>query len=240
MKSGWRLAGVHICGSESARAFFTMVDRARAVNGRSMEDVRQMEMTGEHCGVIGKSPEIIQKLVDYGVILSCGPDIVRESPDWIKDYGEQMNQFVLPFNTWIQSGVRLVGQHYGAGANNPGTRRFRPPFFMLWQAVTRRYDGTVWQPEERIHRVHALKMFTSWASEYVQRSDRLGSLEEGKLADFIVLDRDYLTIPEEAIGDIRVLMTFKGGELMFLESSVVEEYADLPRDGALVGTLEEF
>jgi predicted amidohydrolase YtcJ len=107
--------------------------------------------------------------------------------------------------------------------------------------VTRKDDdGKVWGAHERVDRETVLKMITRWAAEYLLREDVLGSLEEGKLADFIVLDRDYLTIPEEAIGDIRVLMTFKGGELMFLDSSVVEEYADLPRDGALVGTLEDF
>ncbi len=47
-KAGWRLAGVHMCGSESARAFFTMIDRARAVNGWSMQQVRDLRMTGEH------------------------------------------------------------------------------------------------------------------------------------------------------------------------------------------------
>ena len=215
MKSGWRLAGVHICGSDSARSFFKMIDRARAVNGWTMEDVRQMEMTG---------PEIIKKLVDYGVILSCGPDIVDESPDWIKDYGDQMNDYVLPFNTWIKSGVRLVGQHYGSGANNVGDRNFQPPFFMLWQAVTRLYDGTVWQPEERIHRVHALKMYSSWASEYVQRPDRIGSLEVGKLADLLITDRDYLTVPEDDILKIKPLMTMVGGKMIVLQESLADDF----------------
>ena len=117
MKSGWRLAGVHICGSESARAFFRMVDRAREVNGWTLQDVRNMQLTGEHCNLIGKQPDIIQKLTDYGIILSCGPDIVRESPAWIGDYGPQIDDFILPFKTWIDSGVKLVGQHYGTRAN---------------------------------------------------------------------------------------------------------------------------
>jgi len=224
MKSGWRLAGVHICGSESARSFFEMVDRARAVNGWTMDEIREMAMTGEHCGVIGKSPEIIQKLKDYGIILSCGPDIVDESPDWIKDYGDQMNQFILPFKTWINSGVKLVGQHWGSGANNPGQQNFQPPFFMAWQAVTRKYDGTVWQPEERIDRVQALKMFSIWAAEYVRKQDQLGSLEEGKFADLLIIDRDYFTIPVDDILKIRPLMTMVGGKMVVLQPSLAGEF----------------
>ena len=228
MKSGWRLAGVHICGSESARSFFKMIDRARAVNGWTMEDVRRMEMTGEHCGVIGKQPDIIQKLTDYGIILSCGPDIVDESPDWIKDYGPQMNDFVLPFQTWIDSGVRLVGQHWGSGAGDPGSQRFQPPFFMAWQAVTRKFDGQVWQPEERIDRVHALKMYTSWASEYVQKSDKLGSLEEGRFADLLIIDRDYFTVPVDDILKVHPLMTMVGGKMIVLQAPLARDFGVQP------------
>ena len=228
MKAGWRLAGVHICGSESARSFFKMVDRAREVNGWSMEDVRQLQMTGEHCGLIGKSPEIIQKLKDYGIILSCGPDIVDESPDWIKDYGPQMNDFMLPFKTWIDSGVKLVGQHWGSGARNPGTQRFQPPFFMAWQAVTRQYDGQIWQPEERIDRVQALKMFSIWAAEYVQKQDQLGSLEVGKFADLLIIDRDYFTIPVDDILKIHPLMTMVGGKVIVLQAPLARDFGVQP------------
>jgi predicted amidohydrolase YtcJ len=161
-----------------------MIDQAREVNGWTMQQVRDMRLTGEHCNLIGKDPEMIKQLVDYGLILSCGPDLVSESPAWIRDYGDQIQPFILPFKTWIESGVKLVGQHYGSS----------PPFNKLWQAVTRKFDGVVWQPDERIDRVHAMKMWTSWASEYVLKQDQLGTLEEGKFADLIILDRDYFTV----------------------------------------------
>ena len=226
MKAGWRLAGVHICGSESARAFIRMIDRARAVNGWTIQEVHDMHMTGEHCDVIGKQPDVMEALKKYGIILSCGPDIIaREAPKWIEDYGPQMNNFFLPFNTWIHSGVQLVGQHWGSGSRNrPGTIRFRPPFYVTWQAITRKYDGRVWQPEERIDRVHALKMYTRWAAEYVRKPDQLGSLEEGKFADLLIIDRDYFTIPIDDILKIRPLMTMVGGKLIVLQESLATEF----------------
>jgi predicted amidohydrolase YtcJ len=214
MKSGWRLAGVHICGSESARAFVRMVDEARAVNGWSMQDVRDMRLTGEHCGMIGKQPDVIQKLKDYGIIISCGPDIIDESPFWVADYGEDANKFMLPFKTWIDSGVKVVGQHFG------GSR----PYEVLWNAVAREFDGKVWQPEERIDRVHALKMWTSWASEYVQWEDMLGTLEVGKFADLVVLDKDYFTIPVNEIKEIQPLMTFLGGKFISLQEPLAKDF----------------
>ena len=229
LKVGWRVSGIHICGSESARAFFRMVDRAREASGFSMEYVRNLQMTGEHCNVIGKQPDVIQKLKDYNFILSCGPDLIREAPLWTKDYGADMaNAFELPFQTWIDSGVRLVGQHYGSRSGNPGSNRFQPPFFMIWQAVTRLYDGTVWQPEERIDRVHALKMYTSWSSQYVQREDSLGSLEVGKFADLLVIDRDFFTVPVNDILKVRPLMTMVGGKMIVLQESLARDFKIQP------------
>ena len=212
--AGWRLAGIHMCGSESTRAFFRMIDMAREINGWTMQEVRDMRMTGEHCNLIGKDPAMIQQLKDYGLILSCGPDLVSESPAWIRDYGDSIQPFILPFKTWIESGVKLVGQHYGS----------TPPFNKLWQAVTRSFDGVVWQPDERIDRVHALKMWTSWASEYVLKQEELGTLEEGKFADLIILDRDYFTVPVDDLLKIRVPMTMVGGKIMQLQASLASEF----------------
>ncbi len=61
----------------------------------------------------------------------------------------------------------------------------------------------------------ALKMATTWASEYMMAEDTVGTLEPGKFADFVVLDRDFFTIPVEEIPDLRVVMTGLGGEIVY-------------------------
>ena len=55
------------------------------------------------------------------------------------------------------------------------------------------------------------------------RENVLGTLEPGKFADFIVLDRDFLTIPEADIRNIRVLMTVVGGKTIHLVDSLARE-----------------
>jgi predicted amidohydrolase YtcJ len=64
-------------------------------------------------------------------------------------------------------------------------------------------------------RAEALHSFTLAAAYAAHQEDRLGSLEPGKWADFIVIDRDYFDVPEDQIDDIRVLQTWVGGKKKF-------------------------
>lgn len=75
--------------------------------------------------------------------------------------------------------------------------------------------GRHYAGKERIDRVLALKMATIWAAEYVVREDVLGSLEPGKLADLVVLDKDYLTVPENAIRTVKPILTIVGGKIIY-------------------------
>ena len=101
------------------------------------------------------------------------------------------------------------------------------PFYDLQIWITREYQGRVIGPDERVDRKTAIQMLTRWASEYVLREDVLGSLEQGKWADLIVLDKDYLTIPEDQIKDIDVLLTLVAGKPVCVSSSFQAQVAPL-------------
>ena len=64
-------------------------------------------------------------------------------------------------------------------------------------------------------RAEALHSFTLAAAYAANQEDRLGSLEPGKWADFILIDRDYFTIPASEIDDIRVVQTWVGGDKIY-------------------------
>ena len=93
------------------------------------------------------------------------------------------------------------------------------PYHGLYAAVTRRDrlgspDGG-WYAEQCMTREEALRSFTNWSSYAEFNEDIKGSLEVGKLADFAVIDRDYMTCPVEDIKDIQVLTTVSGGEVVY-------------------------
>jgi predicted amidohydrolase YtcJ len=69
--------------------------------------------------------------------------------------------------------------------------------------------------EEAIGRAEALQAMTLWASQACMEEKETGSLEPGKMADFVILDRDILTTAEAEIPGTRVLATYVGGEKMY-------------------------
>jgi predicted amidohydrolase len=81
-------------------------------------------------------------------------------------------------------------------------------------------------------------MATRNGSKYVLKEDMLGTLEVGKLADIVVLDQDFLTMPEDKIGEITPQMTVFDGNIVFVHPKFSQEY-NLRPPGAVISTTEE-
>jgi hypothetical protein len=100
------------------------------------------------------------------------------------------------------------------------------PFHGLYAAVTRQArDGEPkggWYPDQALTRAEALHSFTLAGAFAARQEDRLGSLEPGKWADFIVIDRDYFTVPAAEIDDIVVLETWVGGQQAYAREATQE------------------
>jgi predicted amidohydrolase YtcJ len=83
-------------------------------------------------------------------------------------------------------------------------------------AVTRKTTGgAVFNPEQRVTRQEALRMWTIDGAYNSFEEDRKGSIEPGKLADIVVISKDYLTCPEDEIKDIEALRTVVDGKVVF-------------------------
>jgi len=91
------------------------------------------------------------------------------------------------------------------------------PLFMLWTATERvSRSGVVIGPEERVSVAEALRAITIDAAYQYFEEDAKGSIETGKLADFVILDRNPLDVPGEELRDVRVLETIKEGETVWM------------------------
>ena len=93
------------------------------------------------------------------------------------------------------------------------------PFHGLYAAVTRQdragEPAGGWYADQALTRAEALHSFTLAAAYAAHQEGRLGSLEPGKWADFIVIDRDFFEVPADQIDDIAVLETWVAGEKVF-------------------------
>ncbi|MBI4442392.1 MAG: amidohydrolase family protein [Acidobacteria bacterium] len=206
LEAGWRLAGIHGLGSDGVRRFMRMVEMARVNSGMTVEDIQKLRLTVEHAPVLGQVPDVMANLKKYGIIVSVAPGRIVRYHDYIKDYGPAITPFMLPVKTWLAQGIKVVGQDGATGGLGN----------LFVTLMTRIVDGQVVGPDERIERVTVLKMYTRWAAEYVMKENDLGSLEVGKFADFVVLDKDYFAIPVEEIPNITPQMTVVGGRIAYL------------------------
>lgn len=93
------------------------------------------------------------------------------------------------------------------------------PFHGLYASVTRQDRGGEppggWYADQALTRAEALHSFTLAAAYAARQEERLGSLEPGKWADFIIIDRDYFEVPASEIDDIVVLETWVAGKRVF-------------------------
>lgn len=92
------------------------------------------------------------------------------------------------------------------------------PFFTLWWAVTgKMIGGEQLRRRELLSREEALRLHTVGSAWFSFEEKLKGSLEPGKLADMVVLNEDYLTVPEDRIKELRAVMTIAGGRIVYQE-----------------------
>jgi len=89
------------------------------------------------------------------------------------------------------------------------------PFYTLWFAVTGRMIGGRKVNRQSVTRAQALIAHTRSNAYFVFQENNLGSIQPGKYADLVVLDRDYLTVPADQIKEIKPLMTMVGGKTVY-------------------------
>ena len=201
----------HAAGDKGLDFFMDAVEEAMRDNPAiTLDYIRSRRLTSDHCTFYPRI-DALPRMAKLGMSISCGSGF-SGSMQWIGlgKYPPIYIKQIAPVKSAIQAGVMVTSESSGfAGAKGFITRKTR--------------NGVVVSPEEAVDRNTALKMMTSWPARFVLKEDKIGSLEKGKYADFIVLSADYMTIPVEEMQKIYPVMTVVGGKTLVLREEFAKE-----------------
>jgi predicted amidohydrolase YtcJ len=162
------------------------------------------------------SREALEQMARLGVVADIQPAwLYLDAKVLTAQFGEKRLQYFQPLKTAFE--LRAV---VGGGSDHMqkigSLRSINPynPFLAMWVTITRRarwFEGQL-HPEEGLNREQAVRFYTSNNAFLLFMEDQVGSLEPGKLADLIVVDRDLLRCPVNDIRETKVLQTYVGGK----------------------------
>jgi predicted amidohydrolase YtcJ len=178
--------------------------------------IRDRRFTVTH----GNFPNVqaIERSKKLGVVYDIQPFWLYLDGPAIKDvFGPERMKDFQPLRSLFDAGIVVGGgsDHMIRFDPREATNPYHP-FLGMWIAITRKMvDGNVLNPEQRITRMEALKMWT-WNGAYLMFAEKeKGSIETGKLADLAIITKNYATCPEDEIKDIEALRTVVGGKVVY-------------------------
>lgn len=200
---GWRVA-THAVGDaavDEVLEAYEIADRDRSIKGK--------RWTIEHFFIA--RPDHFPRVKALELAVSAQDHLYLAAPSMAKYWGRARAQQVTPVKTFLDQGLLVAG-----GTDSPVIPY--NPFWAMYHFITRDTisDG-VYGANQRITREDALKLFTINNARLTFEDNAKGSLEKGKLADLVVLDADYLTVPEKQIERIKPLATMVGGRFVYTD-----------------------
>jgi predicted amidohydrolase YtcJ len=181
--------------------------------GAALKGANDRRFRVEHAQVV--APEDFALFAKYSVIASIQATHATSDMRWAQDrLGAERVRGAYAWQRFLKLGVHLAnGSDFPVEDPNP--------LWGFYAAVTRQdHSGTPaggWFPDQRLTREEALKSWTLWGAYAAFDEKQRGSLEPGKLADFVMLSADILKIPAPEILAARVKMTVLGGKVVFSE-----------------------
>jgi len=197
---------IHATGDRSVRVALDAIEAARTASGQ-----QSLRHEISHAEMISDAD--LPRFRDMNVTAEMSPILWYPSPlhaAMEAALGKERADRFWPVKTLLETGALLI-----YGSDWPSVVPSASPWPGIEAMVTRRdpygvHEGAL-APQEAIDLVTTLRIFTRNGAEALYTGDRTGSLEPGKSADFIVLDRNLFEIPPEQISDTRVLRTvFRG------------------------------
>lgn len=147
---------------------------------------------------------------ELGVVASLFPLHTFYWGDWHKQIiGDSLGNRISPVKTALNKGLNIT-IHTDAPVALPNLMR------VIWTAVNRTSrSGKIIGEGERLSPYEALKAITDWSAYQHFEEDKKGTLETGKIADLVILDKNPLKVKPDAIKDIQVVETIKDGQSIY-------------------------
>ena len=180
------------------------LDQIEAVNKE--HPVKNLRWVLVHVNQINAAQ--LDRMKELGMYAGVNPWAVINGGNMHEEFGD--GAFDMPPLATIQNSGIL----WGLGTDATAANQYLP-FTTLYFAVTGKMAGGTKVIHQTISREDALIAHTRNNAFFVFEEDNLGSIQPGKLADLLVLDRDYLTIPADQIKDIKPVMTLVGGRIVY-------------------------
>jgi hypothetical protein len=173
--------------------------------------VKDHRLRIEHVSII--QDQDVLNMKQMNVIASMQPIFIGEYGRWAEDrLGPQRVKNVLVFRRLLDAGVKIA-----AGTDTPASDTGNP-IINFYAAIARKSPFGVseeWYGNEKVTREEALKMMTIDAAYAAFEENSKGSIENGKLADIIVLSNNIMEIEEEKILNTKVVMTILNGKIIY-------------------------
>ena len=206
MVAGFDARGLQVCiHAQGDRAIEAVLDAYAAVLGsRSGNPLRHRI---EHGGSM--FAPLAARAASLGIVVAAQPGMLSILGDGFAEALPEHSDDLYAYASWRRAGICVAG-------SSDAPVITADPLVGIRDAVLRRTgSGRVLGPGERLAVRDALALYTTQAAFAMHREHDIGSLEPGKLADFVVLDRSPLDTEPERITDIRVLATVVGGQPAF-------------------------
>src|SRR3984957_3230788 len=184
------------------------LDQMEAVNKE--HPIKSLRWTLAHVNQINAAQ--LERMKNLGMYAAVHPWAVINGAIMHDEFGDGAYD-MPPLRTIQNSGIQ-----WGLGTDGTAANQYLP-FTTLSFAVTGQMAGGAKANRQNIGREDALIAHTRKNAYLVFQENNLGSIQPGKLADLVVLDRDYLTVPADQIRNIKPVMTMVGGRIVYDASS---------------------
>ena len=200
-REGWRVA-THAVGDAAIDEVLAAYEAANAE-----KSIVGQRWTIEH-GFIPREAHFA-RMKKLALVISAQDHLYLAGPSLVKMWGPQRANWVTPMRAYLDHGLMVSG-----GTDAPVVPY--APLRVFYHFVTRiTIMGGVLGPDQKISRKEALRVQTI-NNAYTTFEEKLkGSIEPGKLADFVVLPEDVMTMPAKNIESMNVLMTVVGGKIVY-------------------------